>query len=59
MGRKIILPNLGLHRRRVKGDVFKYALTVTSDYTPITWKTYKINLADVTAGCNGSEDLLG
>lgn len=56
MGRKIIPPNLGLDRRGDKGDGFKYALSVTSDYTPITWK---ICTADVTAGRNGWEDLLG
>lgn len=37
-GRKIIPPNLGLDRRGNKGGGFKYALGVTSDYTPITWE---------------------
>lgn len=59
MGRKIIPPNLGLDRTGDGGDGSKCALSVTSDYTPITCKMCKIYTADVTAGQNGSEDLLG
>lgn len=59
MGRKIIPPNLGLDRRGGRGDGFKYALSVTSDYTPITWKMEKNSTADVTAERSVSEDFLG
>lgn len=56
--RRIIIPsNLGLDRRRDKGDGFNYPLSVTSDYTPIRWKTLVI--CDVTTARNGSEDVLG
>lgn len=57
-GRKIIPQNLGLARRGDKGDGFRYALSVTSDYKLITWKRQKIYTADVTAGWNSSVELL-